>query len=83
MNYKKIYGRGASYPAGVTNIAYASYLEITKYKYNAGLKAAWANGQRDVAASFGQNSIVQAARNVVNESGKGIFVSNKFVSAYL
>ena len=71
--YKKIYGSGASYPVGVSNIRYASYLEITKYKYNSGLKAAYDNGQRDVAASFGQNSIVQAARKVVNESGKGIF----------
>lgn len=73
MNYKKIYGRGASYPAGVTNIAYASYLEITKYKYNAGLKAAWANGQRDVASSFGQNGIAQKAKEVVKEGGASIF----------
>ena len=73
MNYKKIYGRGASYPAGVTNIAYASYLEITKYKYNAGLKAAYANGQRDVASSFGQNGIAQKAKEVVKEGGASIF----------
>ena len=71
MNYKKIYGSGSSYPVGVTNIRYASYLEITKYKYNAGLKAAYDNGQRDVASSFGQNSVIQTARNVVNEAGKG------------
>ena len=73
MNYKKIYGSGSSYPVGVTNIRYASYLEITKYKYNAGLKAAYDNGQRDVASSFGQNSVIQTARNVVNEAGKGLF----------
>lgn len=73
MNYKKIYGSGSSYPVGVTNIRYASYLEITKYKYNSGLKAAYDNGQRDVASSFGQNSVIQTARNVVNEAGKGLF----------
>ena len=70
---KEIYGGGASYPAGVTNIAYASYLEISKYKYNAGLKAAYANGQRDVAASFGQSGLAQSAKDVVNNIGQTLF----------
>tara|TARA_B100001029_G_scaffold24749_1_gene17353 strand:- start:9919 stop:11133 length:1215 start_codon:yes stop_codon:yes gene_type:complete len=70
---KEIYGSGASYPAGVTNIAYASYLEISKYKYNAGLKAAYANGQRDVAASFGQSGLAQSAKDVVNNIGQTLF----------
>ena len=70
---KEIYGGGASYPAGVTSIAYASYLEISKYKYNAGLKAAYANGQRDVAASFGQSGLAQSAKDVVNNIGQTLF----------
>ena len=70
---KEIYGGGASYPAGVTNIAYASYLEISKYKYNAGLKAAYANGQRDVASSFGQSGLAQSAKDVVNNIGQTLF----------
>ena len=70
---KEIYGDGASYPVGVTNIAFASYLEISKYKYNAGLKAAYANGQRDVAASFGQSGLAQSAKNVVNNVGQALF----------
>ena len=70
---KEIYGGGASYPAGVPTIAYASYLEISKYKYNAGLKAAYANGQRDVAASFGQSGLAQSAKDVVNNIGQTLF----------
>ena len=70
---KEIYGDGASYPVGVTNIAFASYLEISKYKYNAGLKAAYANGQRDVAASFGQSGLAQSAKNVVKNVGQALF----------
>ena len=70
---KEIYGDGASYPDKVDTIRFASYLKISKYKYNAGLKAAYANGQRDVAASFGQSSIAQGAKNVVNEVGQTLF----------
>ena len=70
---KQIYGKGAEYPAGLSNIGYASYLEITKYRYNAGLKAAWANGQRDVAASMGQNGFVQGAKKLVNQGGQAVF----------
>ena len=67
---KEIYGDGASYPDKVDTIRYASYLKISKYKYNAGLKAAYANGQRDVAASFGQSGLAQGAKKVVNEIGQ-------------
>ena len=70
---KEIYGDGASYPDKVDTIRYASYLKISKYKYNAGLKAAYANGQRDVASSFGQNGIAQKAKEVVKEGGASIF----------
>ena len=70
---KEIYGDGASYPDKVDTIRYASYLKISKYKYNAGLKAAYANGQRDVAASFGQSGLAQGAKKVVNEIGQTLF----------
>ncbi len=70
---KEIYGDGASYPDKVDTIRFASYLKISKYKYNAGLKAAYANGQRDVAASFGQSGLAQGAKKVVNEIGQTLF----------
>ena len=73
MNYKKIYGSGASYPVGVTSITYASYLQITKYKYSAGLKAAYDNGQRDALASFGRASILQKSKDIVESLGSGLF----------
>ena len=49
-----LYGDGQTYPAGLTNIPMASYMRITRFQYNDGLKRARENGQQGAGASLGE-----------------------------
>ena len=50
---KVLYGDYKEYPNGIKDIPFASYLKITRYQYNEGLKKARESGQQGVAAGLG------------------------------
>ena len=50
---KVLYGDYKEYPKGIKDIPFASYLKITRYQYNEGIKKARASGQQGVGAALG------------------------------
>jgi len=53
-----LYGEGQTYPRGLTDIPLASYMRITRYQYNDGLKRARSEGQQGVGAGVGQSTLL-------------------------
>ena len=61
-------GEEREYPEGLRTIEYASYMRITRYKYNEGLKRARENGQNDALAAYGESWSMQGLRALTNQT---------------
>ena len=61
---KVLYGDYKEYPKGIKDIPFASYLKITRYQYNEGIKKARASGQQGVGAALGN----EAAQSLINKT---------------
>ena len=57
-------GEEREYPKGLRTIEYASYMRITRYKYNEGLRRARDNGINDVQSAMGSNWAFQGTKAV-------------------
>ena len=61
-------GEEREYPKGLRTIEYASYMRITRYKYNEGLRRARDNGMQGVEAAMGNNIGFQATKAITNKT---------------
>ena len=61
-------GEEREYPKGLRTIEYASYMRITRYKYNEGLRRARDNGMQGVEAAMGNNIGYQATKAITNKT---------------
>ncbi len=61
-------GEEREYPKGLRTIEYASYMRITRYKYNEGLRRARDNGMQGVEAAMGSNIGFQATKAITNKT---------------
>ena len=61
-------GEEREYPKGLRTIEYASYMRITRYKYNEGLRRARDNGMNDVQAAMGESWSFQATKALTNKT---------------
>ena len=61
-------GEEREYPKGLRTIEYASYMRITRYKYNEGLRRARDNGMQGVEAAMGNNIGFQATKASTNKT---------------
>ena len=61
-------GEEREYPKGLRTIEYASYMRITRYKYNEGLRRARDNGINDVQAAMGESWSFQATKALTNKT---------------
>ena len=61
-------GEEREYPKGLRTIEYASYMRITRYKYNEGLRRARDNGMQGVEAAMGRNIGFQATKAITNKT---------------
>ena len=61
-------GEEREYPKGLRTIEYASYMRITRYKYNEGLRRARDNGINDVQSAMGSNWAFQGTKALTNKT---------------
>lgn len=67
-----------SYPKKLEQFPYASYLEISKYEYNEGLKKAYDSKQKDVASTLGSNSGIVGLINGISNGIAYAYNSSQF-----
>ncbi len=65
-------GGSYEYPDKLTSIPFASYMKITRFQYNEGLKRARENGMQGAEAALG-NDAVQGLKNAVAGTAKFTF----------
>ena len=64
-----------SYPAGIDQVPYASFLKIEKYEYQDGLAKVAAN-QNDALGSYQRSAVMKGMVNTATNVMSGIYVNN-------